>query len=163
MSTSLTIRLVAEVDWPALHALDQIIWTKKNTPAEIQPLSLAAYQEKMKDETIFVAISEQQLAGFIEVHPPTSLAAHQKQWLLSIGVSPDFQGQGIGGTLLSYVKDMAQISGIHKLSLRVMATNQEAIRFYEKHDFVQEAHFKEEFYINGHYCDDYQYAYFIEK
>ena len=57
MSTSLTIRLVAEADWPALHALDQIIWTKKNTPAEIQPLSLAAYQEKMKDETIFVAIS----------------------------------------------------------------------------------------------------------
>ncbi len=43
----------------------------------------------------FVAISGQQLAGFIEVHPPTSLAAHQKQWLLSIGVSPDFQGQGI--------------------------------------------------------------------
>ena len=44
-----------------------------------------------------------------------------------------------------------------------MATNQEAIRFYEKHGFVQEAHFKEEFYINGHYCDDYQYAYFIEN
>ncbi|MGC3482886.1 GNAT family N-acetyltransferase, partial [Enterococcus faecalis] len=37
MSTSLTIRLVAEADWPGLHALDQIIWTKKNTPAEIQP------------------------------------------------------------------------------------------------------------------------------
>lgn len=53
--------------------------------------------------------------------------------------------------MLSYVKDMAQISGIHKLSLRVMATNQEAIRFYEKHGFVQEAHFKEEFYINGGY------------
>ena len=73
---------------------------------------------KMKDETIFVAISGQQLAGFIEVHPPTSLAAHQKQWLLSIGVSPDFQDQGIGGSLLSYIKDMAEISGIHKLSLQ---------------------------------------------
>lgn len=85
----------------------------------------------MKDETIFVAISGQQLAGFIEVHPPTSLAAHQKQRLLSIGVSPDFQGLGIGGSLLSYVKDMAQISGLHKLSLRVMATNQESIRFYK--------------------------------
>ena len=142
MSTSLTIRLVAEADWPALHALDQIIWTKEY-PAEIQPLSLAAYQEKMKDETIFVAISGQQLAGFIEVHPPTSLAAHQKQWLLSIGVSPDFQAKGIGGSLLSYVKDMAQISGIHKLSLRWLPIK--AIRFYEKHGFVQEAHFKENF------------------
>ncbi|MGH2162104.1 N-acetyltransferase family protein, partial [Enterococcus faecalis] len=84
-------------------------------------------------------------------------------WLLSIGVSPDFQRQGIGSSLLLYVKDMAQISGIHKLSLRVMATNQEAIRFYQKHGFVQEAHFKEEFYINENYCDDYQYAYLIEK
>ncbi|MGC3728230.1 GNAT family N-acetyltransferase, partial [Enterococcus faecalis] len=52
---------------------------------------------------------------------------------------------------------------IHKLSLRVLATYQEAFRFYEKHGFVLEALFKEEFYINGHYCDDYQYAYFIEK
>lgn len=162
MSTSLTIRLVAEADWPALHTLDQIIWTKR-IPLPRYNHSRLRHIRKMKDETIFVAISGQQLAGFIEVHPPTSLAAHQKQWLLSIGVSPDFQGQGIGGSLLSYVKDMAQISGIHKLSLRVMATNQEAIRFYEKHGFVQEAHFKEEFYINGHYCDDYQYAYFIEK
>ncbi len=59
---------------------------------------------------------------------------------------------------------MAQISGIHKLSLRVMATNQEAIRFYEKNMVLCRKHiFKEEFYINGHYCDDYQYAYFIEK
>ena len=110
MSTSLTIRLVAEADWPALHALDQIIWTKKNTPAEIQPLSLAAYQEKMKDETIFVAISGQQLAGFIEVHPPTSLAAHQKQWLLSIGVSPDFQGQGIGPRHVMRANRLRQLS-----------------------------------------------------
>lgn len=105
MSTSLTIRLVAEADW-RITCLGSNHLDKKNTPAEIQPLSLAAYQEKMKDETIFVAISGQQLAGFIEVHPPTSLAAHQKQWLLSIGVSPDFQGQGIGGSLLSYVKDI---------------------------------------------------------
>ncbi len=81
MSTSLTIRLVAEADWPALHALDQIIWTKKNTPAEIQPLSLAAYQEKMKDETIFVAISGQQLAGFIEVLvSSSSKAMATKYW-----------------------------------------------------------------------------------
>ena len=41
-----------------------------------------------------------------------------------------FQDQGIGGSLLSYIKDMAEIKRIHKLSLRVMATNQ-AIRFYE--------------------------------
>lgn len=104
---------------------------QKEYPCRDTTTLACGISRKMKDETIFVAISGQQLAGFIEVHPPTSLAAHQKQWLLSIGVSPDFQGQGIGGSLLSYVKDMAQISGIHKLSLRVMATNQEAIRFYE--------------------------------
>ena len=97
---------------------------QKEYPCRDTTTLACGISRKMKDETIFVAIGGQQLAGFIEVHPPTSLAAHQKQWLLSIGVSPDFQGQGIGGSLLSYVKDMAQISGIHKLSLRVMATNQ---------------------------------------
>ena len=89
---------------------------QKEYPCRDTTTLACGISRKMKDETIFVAISGQQLAGFIEVHPPTSLAAHQKQWLLSIGVSPDFQGQGIGGSLLSYVKDMAQISGIHKLS-----------------------------------------------
>ena len=67
---------------------------QKEYPAEIQPLA-CGISGKMKDETIFVAISGQQLAGFIEVHPPTSLAAHQKQWLLSIGVSPDFKIKGL--------------------------------------------------------------------
>ena len=102
MSTSLTIRLVAEADL-RITCLGSNHLDKKNTPAEIQPLA-CGISRKMKDETIFVAISGQQLAGFIEVHPPTSLAAHQKQWLLSIGVSPDFKG--IGGSLLSYVKDI---------------------------------------------------------
>ena len=73
MSTSLTIRLVAEADWPALHTLDQIIWTKR-IPCRDTTTLACGISGKMKDETIFVAISGQQLAGFIEVHPPTSLA-----------------------------------------------------------------------------------------
>ena len=66
---------------------------QKEYPCRDTTTLACGISRKMKDETIFVAISGQQLAGFIEVHPPTSLAAHQKQWLLSIGVSPDFKAR----------------------------------------------------------------------
>ena len=100
MSTSLTIRLVAEAD--CITCLGSNHLDKKNTCRDTTTLA-CGISRKMKDETIFVAISGQQLAGFIEVHPPTSLAAHQamatKYWRFA-------RFQGIGGSLLSYVKDI---------------------------------------------------------
>lgn len=43
--------------------------------------------------------------------------------------------------------------GLHKLMLRVCATNMQAIRSYEKAGFTKEAYLKDDVFVNGEYRD----------
>ncbi|MTD39977.1 GNAT family N-acetyltransferase [Erwinia sp. CPCC 100877] len=162
MDSTITIRPIAEKDFPMLMEIENMIWTTKNSPVVHHYNSVEEYKEKISNQRIFVAADSQQVHGFIGVHHPTPLLAHQKQWMLGIGVHPASQSLGIGKKLLDFLKETAKNEGIHKLSLRVMSANTKAVQFYRKNEFVQEAFFKDEFYIDGHYCDDYQFAFFID-
>lgn len=163
MVQKISIRLITEKDIPALLDIENSIWTNENSPVIHHYNSLEEYRDKIVDRTIFVATDNQQILGFVDVQHPTPLVAHQKQWVLAIGVGKEMQSKGVGKRLVDYVKIIAAEADIHKLSLRVMGTNTKAIQFYKKNDFVQEGHFKDEFFMNGSFCDDYQFAYFIEK
>lgn len=162
MKNSITIRKVKEIDLPALLEIEHTIWTTENSPVGHYYSSLDEYKESLSGKTLFVAADADTVHGFVMVYPPTSLLAHQKQWMLAIGVQPASQSLGIGCQLLDFLKEEAAKEGIHKLALRVMSSNTQAIHFYRKNGFVQEALFKDEFFINGHYSDDYQLAFFID-
>ncbi|MEA5570116.1 GNAT family N-acetyltransferase [Calothrix sp. UHCC 0171] len=57
----------------------------------------------------------------------------QPHWyLMMLGVSPDFQGQGIGGMLLEPVLQQADIEG---LPCYLETSTQAAVRFYQRHGF----------------------------
>jgi len=53
-------------------------------------------------------------------------------------VSKDYWGQGIGTKLLEILLDWADENGLVKISLRVDATNKQAIKLYEKFGFRKE-------------------------
>lgn len=163
MVNTLIVRSVEAKDYAGLLEIENKIWTYDNSPIIHHYQSVQEYQEHLAEHTIFVATDEQMVYGYISVHHPTKLPAHQKQWMLGLGVHPNSQSLGIGRQLIDYVKQAATEKGIHKLSLRVMGSNSKAIQFYRKNDFIQEALFKDEFFLNGHYCDDYQFAYFTES
>lgn len=162
MNTKITIRPVEEKDFSGLLEIENSIWTNENSPVLHYYASLDEYKEKISGRTIFVAVDNQKVHGYIDVHHPTPLLAHKKQWMLGIGVHPESQSLGIGRQLLDYVKEAATENNIHKISLRVMGSNTKAIQFYRKNGFIQEALFKDEFFINNRYCDDYQFAYFTK-
>jgi ribosomal protein S18 acetylase RimI-like enzyme len=163
MTQSIVIRPITEADFPMLIEIENRIWTTKNSPVVHHYASVEEYKEKIGNQRIFVATTAQHVHGFISVHHPTPLLAHQRQWMLGIGVHPDSQSLGIGKKLVDFLKETAKNEGIHKLSLRVMGSNTKAIQFYRKNGFVQEALFKDEFYIDDHYCDDYQFAFFTNN
>ncbi|MHC5228282.1 N-acetyltransferase family protein [Enterococcus sp. LJL99] len=163
MLNKLFVRPLEEQDYPELLEIENIIWTPENSPAPYYYASVDEYKQRSHNHLLFVATDGQKICGFIDVHHPTALVAHQKQWMLGIGVHPDSQSNGVGKLLLDYIKQVAPSHGIHKLSLRVMGTNPHAIRFYKKNAFVQEALFKDEFFFNGCYYDDYQFAYFVSE
>lgn len=163
MSNKLFVRSLEEQDYPELLEIENTIWTPENSPAPYYYASVEEYKQRIQEHLIFVATDNQKVLGFINVHHPTALLAHKKQWMLGIGVHPSSQSNGVGKLLLDYIKQVAPNYGIHKLSLRVLSTNPHAIRFYQKNNFIQEGLFKDEFFLNGCYYDDYQFAYFISE
>ncbi len=58
--------------------------------------------------------------------------------LETLSVLPAFRGVGVGEALLSAVRTQLVNRGIVYLDLDVVATNQHAIRFYERHGFRPE-------------------------
>lgn len=162
MEKKIEIRAIEENDFPALLEIENTIWTNENSPVLHYYDSVDEYKEKIAGRKIFIAADKDQVHGFVDVHHPTPLLSHKKQWMIGIGVHPNSQSLGIGRQLLDYLKEVAIQEDIHKISLRVMGTNTKAIQFYEKNGFIQEALFKDEFFINGAFCDDYQFAYFTD-
>jgi len=51
--------------------------------------------------------------------------------ILSIGISPNFQGTGIGKMLMAESEAIARKHGFKEMQLSVSSTNTQAIRFYE--------------------------------
>lgn len=162
LTDKIEIRPFHTDDSADLMAIEHTIWTMENSPIIPHYQSADDYQKKIAGKTVFVATVCEKIVGFIDITHPTALPAHQKQWHLGIGVKKEAQSFGVGSALLTFVKQLAAQQQIHKLSLRVLATNESAIRFYQRNDFVEEGHFIDEFYINGVFCDDYQFAYFID-
>lgn len=161
MKKTMTVRLLQEKDYEGLVTIENMIWTNDNSPILHQYDSIEQYKERTKGQTIFVATDGMIIHGFVSVHHPTPLPSHQKQWMLGIGVHPESQSMGVGKKLLAHLKTIAPEYDIHKLSLRVMGTNPKAIAFYKKNGFQNEGILKDEFFIDGHFCDDYLFAYFI--
>lgn len=54
---------------------------------------------------------------------------------LTIGIAPDFQGQGHGSFLLASLLDAARRAGIRSISLSVSDDNERAKAMYQKADF----------------------------
>lgn len=72
------------------------------------------------------AVEEQHMIGFVAGDPRP---AEDFSWIATIGVLPEYRGRGFGRALLEACE--AQLTTSH-VRLSVRASNQQAIRMYEK-------------------------------
>ncbi|WP_332899323.1 GNAT family N-acetyltransferase [Haladaptatus sp. CMSO5] len=56
--------------------------------------------------------------------------------VMNIYVEPAFRGQGIGSTLLAAAEEQLRDAGAETIALDVMAANEDALRFYERHGYT---------------------------
>ncbi|MGI1819694.1 N-acetyltransferase family protein [Lactobacillus johnsonii] len=89
------------------------------------PLEVAVYKEELFSETIYVAVLDSQVVGFV---------AFRKNELGYIYVLNEFQGRGIGGKLLDTVIPYLERPAF----LEVFPTNIKAKRLYRSRGFVEE-------------------------
>ena len=82
-----------------------------------------------------------------------SLTRYQHTGEFGMGVLKEYWGFGIGSKLLEGLLDWAMASGIHKINLKVVASNTRAMSLYEKFGFELEGRLKDSVKIENEYCD----------
>ena len=67
------------------------------------------------------------------------VAVEQEAHLLNIAVDNNYQRKGIGSILINHLKRQVQAMGINLITLEVRVSNTNAISFYKKHNFIEDA------------------------
>jgi ribosomal protein S18 acetylase RimI-like enzyme len=99
------------------------------------------YEAWLEDGDAFVLLAERSGAGvgYAMVHvrsgSPTWPVSERAGEIETLSVLPGERGQGTGSALLEAVRGELSAHGISELSLHVMHTNKDAMRFYERQGF----------------------------
>jgi ribosomal protein S18 acetylase RimI-like enzyme len=100
-----------------------------------------AYERWLQEPGTFALVAERsrEPLGYAMVHmrrgSPTWPLSEPAAELETLSVLPSKRGQGIGTALLRAVQTELAANGITALSLLVVAGNDRAFRFYERHGF----------------------------
>lgn len=106
----------------------------------------SAYEAWLADGDAFVLLAERSGSGVgyamvrVRSGSPTWPLSERAGEIETLSVLPDERGQGTGSALLEAVRAELDAQGISELSLHVMHTNSDAMRFYERHGFETYAH-----------------------
>jgi ribosomal protein S18 acetylase RimI-like enzyme len=152
------IRPAQLADQAVLTELDAIAWSPESGfPSVMAPDQRNAtfFDAGNPPGDFIVAELDGRVVGYIRLKPPSKLPenAHVIQ-VQGLAVHPDARRRGVAAGLLDAAEETLRGRGIRKLTLRVLSTNQPAIRLYERQGFVQEGALLEEFCINGRFVDD---------
>ena len=153
------VRLARLDDQAALAELDAAAWS----PQSGFPSVIEAGKDQVRTffnaenppEAHLVAELDGMVVGYVRLKPPTPLPENAHvMYIAGIAVQPAARGRGVAAALLAASEQYALSYGARKLSLRVLSTNQPAIRLYERLGFEREGVLREEFCIEGNYVDD---------
>ncbi|AQY52265.1 acetyltransferase (GNAT) family protein [Listeria weihenstephanensis FSL R9-0317] len=152
-----------ESDIPELWEIEKSVMLKGTTPHVVKENEYEQFKKDIMTQNMLVAKNEDgTVLGSLIYHYPGSAPSRQRQWLFGISVAKQAQGQGIGKMLIHRLFELGEQNNIGKIAMRVMGANTNAIEFYKHLGFVQEAHFKREFWVDNEWMDDYQFAYYLD-
>jgi ribosomal protein S18 acetylase RimI-like enzyme len=150
------IRPAKPGDDRALATLDRATWTTLTSPAPPPPEPDWSFlNEKVEIRDVLVAELDGEVAGYVRVGRVFPIAASDHVLMITgIAVDPACQRQGVGRALLDAAVAEARARGARRLTLRVLAHNDGAVRLYEGAGFVVEGVLRGEFFLDGVYVDD---------
>ncbi|MCP3982776.1 MAG: GNAT family N-acetyltransferase [bacterium] len=120
-----TIRLKALHDAPNAFA---------TTAAEAAARTPESWSTQISVLPTFVAVRDGQDVGMVRFAPDEE--STEMGWLISMWVSPEIRGEGVGGALIDAIVDFATSTGVARLALDVADQNAPAISLYASKGFV---------------------------
>ena len=95
-------------------------WVSGNYPERL-------YKALMNSSTVLTVWDDEKLVGLIRVLDDTEMLA-QVHYVL---VRPDYQGQGIAGRMIEYIKEKYK----NFMYIEIMPEDKKNVPFYQKHGF----------------------------
>jgi ribosomal protein S18 acetylase RimI-like enzyme len=156
MSEEVRVRPAVVEDDAALLAVDLESWSPASGfPSVMDPEALTFFNERTTPEKHLVAEYRGEVVGYVRLVPKTPLLENTHVLgIFGLAVSPRVRRVGIASALLDAAEVEARARGARKLSLRVLGSNAPAQRLYERHGYVTEGRYVDEFLIEGHFVDD---------
>jgi ribosomal protein S18 acetylase RimI-like enzyme len=105
----------------------------------------------------FVATVDDDVVGWAHLHSP-NFAKLRHTAELTMGVRKEYRGRGIGSRLLDQGLKWAESNGYEKVYQSLPATNQDAVRFLERHGWETEAIRRAHFKVDDEYVAEQQMA-----
>ena len=99
-----------------------------STYAEVAAHPLAEWSKQLQEIATFVAVHDGKDLGLVRC--ASDEHHHDTAWLISMWVTPEARGQGVGNALIDAVIECARSSGASRLLLDVGDHNQQAIALY---------------------------------
>jgi GNAT superfamily N-acetyltransferase len=124
-SSKMEIRIAGLLDLPQLVELFELyrIFYKREPDRKKAEEFLRA-RIKGQDSTIYVAVAEERLLGFMQLYPQFSSTRMKKSWLLNdLFVLPEFRGRGISKELIGRAFQLAKDTDAAGVLLETEATN----------------------------------------
>jgi ribosomal-protein-alanine acetyltransferase len=112
--------------------LSKVLLLAKSCPEAAQWLP-SEFELHIEDVRGWVIGDREIIFGFLAVRTITS--AHEME-LLNLAVGPNWRRRGYASALLNTALSECRSIGIQAVFLEVRESNQRAISFYKKHDFV---------------------------
>jgi ribosomal protein S18 acetylase RimI-like enzyme len=155
----LVIRVARTADEAALTRVEAAAWTPESGfPSVIERVGdpfFTFFTDDSPPGEYLVAEADGRVLGYIRVRPVTRLRENAHVLgIAGLAVDAGARGRGVATALLAAAERLARARGGHKLSLRVLGTNEPALRLYERAGFRREGTLQAEFCIEGRYVDD---------
>ncbi|MFB6220869.1 MAG: N-acetyltransferase family protein [Halolamina sp.] len=156
---TVTIRAADEGDREALEAAVDTV-ASEGTYIEAETVAAALDYDgavirhnDVMSRLFFVAEIADDVVGWVHLDlPEAEKLSHTAQ--LTVGLVPDYRGNGIGRLLLERGMRWAREHGYEKLYNSVPATNERAISFLEDNGWETEAVRADHYHIAGEYVDE---------
>ena len=153
------VRVARAGDEAGLARLDAAAWTPASgfpsVAERVNDPFFTFFTDDSPPEAHLVAELDGRLAGYIRIKPVTPLRENAHVLgIVGLAVAPGDRRQGVASALLAAAEQHARARGARKLSLRVLSTNETAMRLYERRGFQREGTLRDEFRIGGQYVDD---------
>ena len=159
LESGVAVRVARPGDEAGLTRLDAAAWTPESgfpsVAERVNDPFFTFFTDDSPPEAHLVAELDGRMAGYIRVKPATTLRENAHVLgIVGLAVAPGDRRRGVASALLAAAEQHARARGARKLSLRVLGTNEPAMRLYERQGFQREGTLRDEFLIDGRFVDD---------